>query len=554
MRKLPLLFLFMLALVIPVKANDVYISSSGSGAQTGADCSNAKPYTYFNTAGNWNAAPTGIQIGPGSTAHLCDVIVGAAGVSNYLNFRADVTSGTAGNPITLKFENGAGLQSPWSPQMIEFQGATAQYLVIDGGTNGFVRNTLNGTPGGPCIDGPCTFQYVGIQISWGGCNYCEIKNLEVADQYVHVQCESSSGCDGIITDTESNAININGVGWSIHDNAIHDCGWCVFDTYSDGDHDTKFYNNNVYNMNHGYILAGKGNKSNIFFYSNHIHDMAAWDTGDADAYHHDGIHAYGGNGGTTGFYIYNNLFDGNQGQCCITSWVFLEGGVGAGRTPWTTTGSAYIFNNILKSDSDIGDGQLAIFQGSSEFIVGNTIIVSAPAQGVCIGGGAGTSIAYTIENNVLEGCDQMMSMDSTAHIASVDYNLYGNSSASNPIWQMSAYGSSSIFSTWKGLCGCDSHSQAATGAPLVGLSASGVPSSGFLGFNAGINLTSTATGNLAPLSSDTSAGNSRTPTIRPAVGNWTVGAYQGSGVIPPGPPPVTLMSGGARIRGGGIIK
>jgi len=42
----------------------------------------------------------------------------------------------------------------------------------------------------------------------------------------------------------------------------------------------------------------------------------------------------------------------------------------------------------------------------------------------------------------------------------------------------------------------------------------------------GLNLTSTATGNLVPLASDTSKGNTRTPVVRPTSGAWDAGAYQ----------------------------
>src|ERR1019366_8983056 len=50
-------------------ANDVYISQASSGSDNGDSCVTAHAVTFFNNSANWGGAP--IQIGPGSTVHLC---------------------------------------------------------------------------------------------------------------------------------------------------------------------------------------------------------------------------------------------------------------------------------------------------------------------------------------------------------------------------------------------------------------------------------------------------------------------------------------------------
>ena len=61
-------------------------------------------------------------------------------------------SGTAGNPITLKFADHVIVQVPYFPDDPGGNGCgggicmnTRSYVVTDGGTNGILQNTANGT-------------------------------------------------------------------------------------------------------------------------------------------------------------------------------------------------------------------------------------------------------------------------------------------------------------------------------------------------------------------------------------------------------------------------
>ncbi len=126
-------------------ATNIYIAQSSAGAANGADCADAKPVSFFNASGNWGSGSA--QIGPGTTVHLCGTFTGAAG-STMLTIQG---SGASGSPVTILFESGAQLNAPYwggdpfggGPGAITCRGQS--YVTIDGGMNGIVQNTANGT-------------------------------------------------------------------------------------------------------------------------------------------------------------------------------------------------------------------------------------------------------------------------------------------------------------------------------------------------------------------------------------------------------------------------
>jgi len=137
---LGLLFTLLLALPASASLTNVYIAQSSAGSADGTSCANAYAVTFFNTSGNWGSGSS--QIGPGTTVHLCGTFTFSAGATA-LTFNG---SGTSGNPITLLWESGAVLQAPYfSAATFGINGNGASYVVINGGTNGVIQNTANGT-------------------------------------------------------------------------------------------------------------------------------------------------------------------------------------------------------------------------------------------------------------------------------------------------------------------------------------------------------------------------------------------------------------------------
>src|SRR5690242_4189675 len=82
----------LVALLAPAQAavNDVYIAQNGTG--NGSGCSSPLDVSYFNQSSHWTSGvPSGTQIGPGTTVHLCGMFTGAAG-SSELTTKGDGTS------------------------------------------------------------------------------------------------------------------------------------------------------------------------------------------------------------------------------------------------------------------------------------------------------------------------------------------------------------------------------------------------------------------------------------------------------------------------------
>ena len=220
----------LLFISIAGRANDVYYASTSAGSNNGSSCANAYIYSDgthgFNASGNWSGSPTGTQIGPGTTVHICGTITDSAN-GTLLTAQG---SGASGNPVTIFFESGASLQSPGENTFIEL--SSNNYFIIDGGStcgwitgarvncNGSIVNTLNGFSGQTCPGGSCTQQIQTKAIDMATtATGLEVRNLLIGPGYIHGGTSdttfSSPGPNCIITPANAN----------IHNNIMHDFGW-----------------------------------------------------------------------------------------------------------------------------------------------------------------------------------------------------------------------------------------------------------------------------------------------------------------------------------------
>jgi hypothetical protein len=532
----PIVALAVIALGCGVaSANDIYIAQSAAGTGSGQDCADAKALSFFNTSGNWGTGAS--QIGPGTTVHLCGTVTVAAGAQALIA----QGNGANSNPITIKFEPNAIIQAPYLSSGGAINLSSHSFITVDGGINGLIQNTLNGSPGASCLAGPCSNQQYSVAIMATPCSNCEIKNLTFANLYIHTQCEASSGCDNGLNGADGvNAIRFGGSNFLSHDNTFHDVGWSMLEM-SGNDSNVQIYNNQFYNMDHGIACGASSGTvvSSLFIYNNHFHDMANWDTGVADSYHHDGIHCFStlNSSKIQNLYIYNNQFDGNEGRCCVTAWIFLEGGTSGGQTPWTdSTGTAFIWNNVFVGTLDLGNGQVYIGAGTAHLIYNNTFLVAGSSGGSClVAGRNGTSgTTYTIENNLFSGCNTMVNVDSTVTTARIDYNAYANSTGGgNPSFNWLGKSSTNSFSTWQASCACDLHSLANLSGTL-GVASNGTIQAGSMAIGSGLNLAVSCSGNLASLCSSING--------VPRLASWDGGAYGYSGTTSPLVPPTALAA------------
>jgi hypothetical protein len=527
---------FLLAAGAFASAPNVYVAQTAAGDTSGSSCANAAAATFFNTSSSWGSSSA--QIGPGTTVHLCGTITSTLTVRG---------SGASGSPITILFESGAVVQQPvcnTNTGCLNMSGR--DYIVVDGGAtcgwidgalvpcNGTVQSTLNGSPGGACPGGACTSQNDSAGIMATGCGNCEIRNLNIANIYVHSSMSDTTNFSlrpsAVYWDNEGDSVQ----NFLFHNNVVHDCSWCVMYNYGN-DTNFQFYNNDISNAAHGIILAGYGPNaaSGIKVYSNHIHDYANWDTGSADAFHLAGIHAYGtSNSHTTGTEVYDNLFGGPVTNTNFTAHIYME----------NYNFGALVYNNVLlqPSSGTPSFGMIAVGGGSGgpgPSVYNNTIL--GDGHGICIlvNNVAGPA-PISVTNNLCSGQATGIYYYSKGTFT-VDYNIYAGLVGNNTFYNGSGY--NSTLKSWQAATGQDTHSQLVSSANV---NSDGTLQAGSPAIKWGANLASLG---INELNSDFAG------TPRPGPGTcgtqgsdaacWDVGAFELGGAGSPSKFTLTVLNG-----------
>lgn len=503
-------------------AADIYITPTGS--TSGVCTSGVQTPAFFNTSGNWGAG--GSQIGPATVVHLCGTFTGSANGTMF-TFQGN---GSSGNPVTLLFESGTVLTAPYwnfSNGAINMSGRS--FVVVSGGTNGIIQNTANGSS--------LANHQPSAGIVAASCNGCEIKNLAISAIYVSV------APNVIVDQTEVNAIQMSGSNWSVHNNKISDCGWCIRHFYANGDSNNQVFNNELSRFDHAYAYAaGAANAgTGTFFHDNNIHDSANWDCG--GGCHHDGVHVFGIAGNTIdNFNVYNNYFWGLWGDS-PTGFIFIEGASSVAASH--VINSSY-YNNVgvVSPGATVNtNGWFGIFSGSGNTQLYNNTIIggSATDNEACFNVGSVNNL--TFKDNVVDRCGDPVNFGSLTNTngANINNNAYGTSCQNGNncfVWNGQFKGN---FASWKAACACDAN--AIQNNNLL-LGATGLPQTGSPVLGVGANLSSIASGSLAALALDTSLGNTRTPVLRPTIsqGPWPAGAYAVGGTVAIRPNPPTGVS------------
>lgn len=476
----------------------IYVAEHARGKGRGKSCGNARGVAWFNNPANWQRGAGHIR--PGVIVRLCGVI------SSRL---AAYGSGRVGAPITVYWEPGATLSSPdWGGQAA-FETNGHSYLTLDGGVDGSIQATAEGS--GLADQGVASMGIAAL-----GCSGCTFERLTIENLYRHTVASDTS-----VDQTMDNAIRFSGSHVTIAGNTIHDVGWALVADWASGDADASIHGNNIYNTDHAFTSGSGfpgGSIGPIYFYGNHLHDYANWDTPN-DSYHHDGIHCFTADNGAgpshyTGFYIYDNVFGGSTGAN-ITAQIFVEGG--AEGTPCAdSTSQIWIFNNVASVSRDVYNGIFGVFSGSPH-VLNNTLI--GPDTG---GGGVAFFSSNSISsedfrNNVITTANELMAVSSQVSFASgaPDDNVYANG-GNNAFVCGSSFYSFGQFSSWRQCVGGDWHSRRVSN---VRLGAEGAPQRGSAALHAGVNLTPMCTGHLAALCRNILG------QPRPIRGRWNAGAY-----------------------------
>lgn len=491
-----LLIVSVLLIPRPASATTRYIAQSAGTFNGGSACNGQTTITP--------ATFNGITNSPGDVNYICGTITGSAG-SNLLTVHGN---GSSGSPITILFDTGAVLQAPYfSAATYGINGSGAQWVVIDGGTNGIIQNTANGTSQAN--------QQASTLVGGFGSNFT-VKNLSFLNVYQHTINDANGGnAWGLLLEGQSNVT----VG---PNNTFTQCDVCIMGDWNNPSDSNWTIQGNSFSGSNQDIQFGfypAGTFSNLYIYGNTATNWVNWDE-PGNGYHHNFVHLFTNLPGATltgNLWIYNNNAVGDIGAHA-TSLIYLENnnsGTGG------SIGPVYIFNNVLaKTNANVptSTGIVSVLGEDNGFIVNNTI---SDAGGT--GNNAYNCIniyqtGWTVENNVLIGCGTYIYQQG-ASIKANNNIYYG---AASPQW---IFGSTweSTLASWQASCHCDTSSTATN----PNLNASYQPQSASAAIGLGTNLTGLG---ITPLDKD------KAGVSRPASGAWTAGAYSSSSGTAPNAP------------------
>jgi len=528
------IFIFVL-LTAPLlhATNAVYISDAGAGTQDGSSCANAKPHSYFNTAGNWSATPTGIQIGPDTTVHTCGTFTGALNATE-LQFQG---SGTSGHPVILFMETGTDFTSPaWnnSGGTIDCNGQS--FWTIDGGTNGTIENTDNGD----WLDNQNATE--AISSSTGVfCNNATVKDLIIKNIYIKVQGinDNANSCGpshtALCPGDNTQFMNFLGHDVLVTRNTMSYAAEGVALPGQNGTANQEVSFNTITFCSRCVVL-GTGPAQGSTGISIHDNDFGGgaylWDN-TANNYHHDVIQLVCESNTQpcmTNPQIYNNYVHGVWSTTGHTTSFFF----GDDYTTSKITGLVQ-YNNVISSDSgDVGVASSYLSGATGGTTVANNTILLNPTSGGngCNGMQPSPSFIY---NNILAKCGNALYAPNGTTGLTVDYNLYYSLAGSG--W------ANDTFAQWQS-AGFDAHGQNGNNPNL---NANFTLSAGSPAIGAGKNLTSSCSGSLAGLCTGAPQTFGRTGACgtgcvpRAASGAWDQGAYPFSNAPPVLPSPAFSM-------------
>jgi hypothetical protein len=453
---------------------DIYVGQSVAGGGDGSSCANAKAVTFFNTPGNWGSGST--QIGPATTVHLCGTITTPLTVQG---------SGSVGNPITVLWEKNAKIShATCSPSCVDMNGKS--YITLDGGNNGIIEATANGTL--------LANQLSGKGIDCQPCPNAEIRYLTIQNIYVVSMPDAAGSGTSIYLYSTANS-NI-----SIHHNAFDNGYRGVMWTLNGREANNTIYANTF--RNQGWpIVYGTGNAGvnadGITIHDNDITNGSNWcgtystPTG-IDHYHLDPIHVWAvqSPAAITGVQIYNNYIHGDFCTGNTTAAIYLESILG---------------NNLV---SQIFNNTIDCAEGSN----GNAIYI----QGT-------NNVNVKIQNNIIHNCWTPIYVETISPnpISIIDNNNY-YVKVGMQIRLVWGGAFSNSFAAWKTNCGCDSRS--ITSSPSLNVNYTPPSSSPVVG--AGATLTSLS---IPALLAD------KAGVSRPPIGAWDIGCFALSAVKPRAP-------------------
>ena len=431
--------------------------------------------------------------------------------SNVLNV---VGSGSAGNPVTFLFEPGAKFSASLWPASGAINITGKNWIVIDGGSNGLIENTNNGTSLGNQAQ---SFGVLGAQSS-----NLTVQNLTITNMYHRTDISDWNRMGECIDITDGSYILVQNCHLSDGDTLLSY-------TYGSGSHsDVTFNANTILRGNHTInIGTAQVNAflSNLTISSNRIDHLDAWDSVLylGSPLHLDGMILFneakiaGTNvesGWVSNALIYANSvgpFIGKNNTAAMFFDVYYA----------STFVGVKIFNNLFTTTNYWMNGFVNL-SGTACLIANNTFIGYPQPSGNPADGGTGTAIkvgdGVHVYNNMFDLTGTEINMAGwSGKDFDCDYNLYNRFYNGGTGAFVKTTGTQLGVTDWfPYIAPLDTHSTWPFPFRTV-LDANYMPRAGIgNGVGAGMNLTSYG------ITNDLN-GNPR-----PATGPWTIGAFETS--------------------------
>lgn len=400
-----------------------YVTQAGAGAHDGTTLGNAWSVAEHNAA----------------SLSAGDIVSLNGTLTSVLSSPSD---GSAGNIITYLFAADAKCSAPvWPANTGAIYLGANSYVTIDGGTNGLIENTANGTGLANSVESCGIF----LQET----KFCTVKNLTVANIYVRTgTTEAIDGGYGI------RSANSNGTGVNdllVTNCTIHDVTAGIGFDYGVGDHDLTFSDNHIYNVNWGIAGGDRGATSTLSglrITGNIIYGFTVWDDTVANSFHHNGIFAFADNGTLIAPEVSDNFIGPGLGDIYQTAGIYINGHVSNPR----------VYNNAFSCAPGeyASNGLIALgsLDATTLGIYNNTFMAGGVGECIHISGTPGVAQTFNIQNNIGDGGGggQFIAIYENDDITlASDHNLIDGFSASP--FSYSANTSSSLKSTaqWQAL-------------------------------------------------------------------------------------------------------
>ena len=398
-----LIGLIILSISVYSYAEDLYIAQHIIGNDNGKDAFNAHSIEWFNRNINWGDGED--LIGPGDTVHLVGTITDSLVIKK---------SGRKSSPITILFEKGSKLSKPaWGVDSeAAIYASEKDYIIIDGGTDGTIECTDNGTE--------LAIKNAAQGISINRSDYWIIKNLSIINIYKRMANSNDSNRfgRGIRANTCSyltiKNCRINNLEYALHVTAEY------YDTTK-----LDIYDCDISKCSTGIVLALSNavDYSDLNVYRNKIYDLFYWDGtwNEGKSWHHkDGIHTWGNfpNNSLGPLRIYDNEFFGNWGTH-VTGWIFIE----------DYTESLEIYNNSFTNAGPkpaLGFIALTPDKETAKAYIKNNILIGGGADNT---GGTGIDLRrvdVTIERNIFKDLYTGIHREAGDVKILSDYNQFAN--------------------------------------------------------------------------------------------------------------------------------